>query len=103
MSAEQKRRGVDRATPRTRDIVYYCVHVSTTGPGKWQWSEACHTPKEATQIQRDKIDSGEASVAFVVRMCPERGKEILRTSILPLTASKAIRNFLELEGMLRDG
>lgn len=86
----------------TRTTVFYCVHVSKVGQQKWRWSEACSRAADAAKIQKALLADDSATVAFLVRMSPERGKEILIESTLPRSAAKLIANYFELLELLND-
>lgn len=87
----------------TRTDVFYCFHVSKVGNQKWRCSEPCSRLGDAARIQKQLIADDAASMAFLVKMSPAGGKEILIDSTLPRTAAKAIANYTELLENLTNG
>lgn len=72
--------------------LYYPVWVSTTGPVSLRWGKPCETPDNAMSAGREKVEEGQASLAFVVRFA-DNEKTPLESYIYPTSARKIIRHW----------
>jgi len=80
---------------------YYSVHVSASGRRSLRWSEPCDSPSQARKIGRARIDSGDATLSFVVEMS-DRGKLVLGSYTLPPAARKVVDHYEALLEALED-
>jgi hypothetical protein len=81
---------------------YYAVHVSTSGRVSLRWSEPMATPQDAQSYGRGQVESGNASIAFVVRVQHGR-RSVLEKRTTPKSAATAIRHYLDLLDAISEG
>lgn len=74
---------------------FYAVHVSQSGRKALRWSKPCGRASEAAKIGQAKLDSGEASVVFVVSM-DDTGKQVLVNFTRPASARRTIGHYEDL-------
>lgn len=81
---------------------YYSVHVSTSGRRALRWSRPCDRAGEAAAVGQAKLDSGEASLVFVVAVDDE-GKRVLVSFIRPPSARRIVEHYEQLLDALEGG
>ena len=81
---------------------FYPIWISTragnSGP-PIVWGAACATANEAGKVAKAKVESGEASLAFVAAIGPE-GRRILPGGTHPQSARKIVEHFMAVDAML---
>ena len=84
------------------DLRYYSVYSTTCGRIALRWSPPFTTPQEADVDLREQIESGNATMGFVVRVQGTRDKKIMLSHTQPKAARKAVDRYLDLLASLAD-
>ena len=71
---------------------YYSVHVSASGRKSLRWSEPCDGAKQAVDIGKSRMRSGDAVLVFVVAM-DDDGKRVLTSYTQPPSARKIVEHY----------
>ena len=73
-------------------VLFYPAWVSCSGRVSLRWGKPCDTPSEAQKIGRAQIQSGDASLSFVVRF-GDGQKTPLAKYTCPPSASRIIEHW----------
>jgi len=80
---------------------WYAVHVANSGRVSLRWSAPFADGPAAKAAAVDKLDAGEATMAFVVWVRPDGGREI--RGVYPQHVRKIIGHYTDLLAALKEG